>query len=222
MHRSVLGMVKALWLGGLAAGFAASAWPQSIYTCIDKNGRRLTSDRPIAECRDRVQHELNPSGTIKREIGPTLTAEERAALEEQERRAAEERAKAAEERRRMRALLARYPNQATHDNERRAVLAQIDSLIRVAEQRIADLAAQRAKLDTEAEFYQRDPSRYPPALRRQYDENDKQVDTQRRFIERQQDEKKRTNERFDAELAQLRQLWAMQSPVRPSSPPARN
>jgi len=213
----MFGAAKALWLGGLAAGFAASVWPQSIYTCIDKNGRRLTSDRPIAECRDRVQHELNPSGTIRREIGPSLTAEERAAREAQERRQAEEQAKVTDEKRRVRALLARYPNPAAHDAERRAAMAQIDTLIRVAEQRIADLATQREKLDTEAEFYHRDPSRYPPTLRRQYDENDKQTDVQRRYIERQNAERQRVNERFDAELAQLRQLWAMQSPVRSPS-----
>ncbi|OYX12745.1 MAG: DUF4124 domain-containing protein, partial [Acidovorax sp. 32-64-7] len=36
------------------------AWAQqsntgSIYTCVDRQGRRLTADRPIAECLDREQ-----------------------------------------------------------------------------------------------------------------------------------------------------------------------
>ena len=36
-------------------------------------GRKLTSDRPIMECLDREQKVLNPSGTVKTKIGPSLT-----------------------------------------------------------------------------------------------------------------------------------------------------
>lgn len=96
-------MHKTAWLiGELAlAGLAtASAWAQqtgpvgSIYTCVDRNGRRLTADRPIAECVDREQRELGPSGIVRRQIGPTLTEQERAALEVRQRKEAEERSRA--------------------------------------------------------------------------------------------------------------------------------
>ena len=55
----------------------ASAQPMEaaggIYTCVDRNGRRLTADRPIPECLDREQRELSPSGMTRRQIGPSLT-----------------------------------------------------------------------------------------------------------------------------------------------------
>ena len=69
-------------VGAIASLVGPCAWAQqsntgSIYTCVDRQGRRLTADRPIAECLDREQRELNSSGTTRRVIQPTMTASER-------------------------------------------------------------------------------------------------------------------------------------------------
>ncbi len=107
-----------------AMGAFAAAWAQTtpiaggVYTCIDAKGRKLTADRPIPECVDREQKVLNPSGTVRAKVGPTLTAQEKAELEQKEKRAQEEQGRAAEEKRRDRALLTRYPNKTVHDQER--------------------------------------------------------------------------------------------------------
>ena len=115
----------ALWAGLTAVACAqAPAAGQGIYTCVDKHGRRITADRPIQECLDREQRELSPSGITRRQIGPSLSDTERAALEAQQRKEAEERVRAIEEKRRERALVARYPDKATHDIERNAALQQ--------------------------------------------------------------------------------------------------
>ena len=69
-------------LATLGADWARAQAPGTsggIYTCVDRNGRRLTADRPIAECLDREQRELGPSGIVRRQIGPSLTEQERAA-----------------------------------------------------------------------------------------------------------------------------------------------
>ena len=101
----------------------------SIYTCIDSQGRKLTSDRPIGACIDREQRELGPSGTtVRRVLGPTLTDHERAAQEAQRRQAQEERSRVQEERRRDRVMLARYPDAATHNVERTAAVALLLAL----------------------------------------------------------------------------------------------
>ena len=71
-----------------------AAQTAGIYTCVDAKGRKLTSDRPIVDCLDREQLELNPSGTVRRKVGPSLTAQERAAEDEKQRQLAEERAQA--------------------------------------------------------------------------------------------------------------------------------
>ena len=203
-------------VGGLLAGLCAAVVAQtspgalSIYTCVDKQGRKLTSDRPIPECIDREQRELGPSGTLRRVIGPTLTQQEREALEVQRRKDLEERNRIAEERRRERVLLARYPDQAAHDAERATSLAQVDEVTTIATKRIAELQARRKTLDQEMEFYRKDPSKAPMTLRRQLAENDEDVLEQKRFIAGQDQEKRRVHQRFDAELAQLQQLWASQ------------
>lgn len=180
---------------------------------MDSQGRKLTSDRPIRECIDREQRELGPSGTVRRVIGPTLTAQERAAQEAQRRKEQEELARVAEERRRERVLLARYPDKAAHDTERANAITQVDEVAATAAKRIAELQVRRKTLDQEMEFYRKDPAKAPMALRRQIAENDEEVQEQKRFIAGQDQEKRRIHQRFDEELAQLRRLWANQSAV---------
>lgn len=197
--------------GLLFAGLCSQAWPQSIYTCVDAKGRRLTADRPIADCMDREQRELAPSGTVKRRIGPVLTGEERAAQEDRARKAEEEIKRLAEEKRRDRALLVRYPDRAAHDKERASALGVADGAIAAARKNANDLKAQRKKLDAELEFYKGDATRLPPLLKRQVEENQHHVEAQERFIANQDNEKKRINSRFDEELGKLEQLWAQRA-----------
>ncbi len=206
----------ARWGAALAASLAATVCAAQdkgvleVYTCIDKSGRRLTSDRPIVECIDREQRVLDTTGTERRRIGPSLTELERAALEERRRRELAERQRVAEERRRDRALTARYPDEATHQAERATALAQIDEVMAVARARIVELHGERKRLDVELEFYRGDLSKAPLKLQRQYADNELAVREQQRFLTAQEQERQRVQQRFDTELAQLRQLWAAQ------------
>jgi hypothetical protein len=178
-----------------------------VYTCVDANGRKLTSDRPIPECIDREQKVLNPSGTVKTRVGPSLTALEKAEIEKKERSALEEQSRLAEEKRRDRALLIRYPNKAVHDQERAEALEQIGVVIKAATTRLDELARQRGTIEQEMEFYRKDPNKAPLYLRRQQDENIQSQTVQKRFIGEQEAEARRVNVRFDDELVRLRQLW---------------
>jgi hypothetical protein len=178
-----------------------------VYTCVDSKGRKLTADRPIPECTDREQKILNPSGTVKAKLGPSLTAAEKSEIEQKERRALEEQGRIAEEKRRDRALLVRYPNKGVHDQERNEALEQIGTVIKAATNRLDELARQRVLIEQEMEFYRRDPSKAPAYLRRQQDENIQSQTVQKRFIGEQEAEIRRVNARFDDELARLRQLW---------------
>jgi len=211
MHRTAALAALLAALSGQAIG--AGATGDSIYTCTDAKGRRLTADRPIAECVDREQTELSPGGLPRRKIGPTLTAAERAVQEEQDRRQAEERSRLIEEKGRQRALVARYPNREAHDKERADALALVDSVTAAAQLRTKKLLAQRKFLDGEVEFYQLDPSRMPAKLKRQIAEVDAQLGAQQRFLAEQDVEKVRVNARFDEELARLKVLWAQQGVV---------
>lgn len=196
-----VGLVWVACLGGNAAA-------QSIYTCVDAKGRTFTADRPIIECLDRTQQELTRSGTVKRQIGPSLTAHEQAAQQEKDRRAAELRAREAEEKRRDRALLLRYPSRAVHDQERATALAQIDEVIKASSKRTLELVEHRKAVNSEFEFYVKDPGKAPSALKRRLEENDGSMLVQKKFILDQELEKKRVNRRFDEELVKLKELWA--------------
>lgn len=197
----------------LAAVLAqAQAQTQGIYSCVDSKGRRLTADRPIAECADRQQRVLNPSGTVKSTLGPTLTAKERAEREARQKRENEELARQAEEKRRERALLVRYPNKATHDKERAEALAQIAVVRKAAVNRVNELNRQRDELGIEMEFYKKDPTKAPPSLRRQMDDIAHSLAVQGRFIADQDAESTRVDARFDEELARLKQLWTQRAP----------
>jgi hypothetical protein len=189
-------------------GFAASQPASSgIYSCIDGKGRRITADRPIAECMDRTQKQLSGSGMVKREIAPVLTTDERAALEVKEKAAAEQRARDAEDKKRDLALLARYPHRAAHDTERAAALVQVEEAIKTSVKRAQDLAEQRKAINADLEFYKATPGRAPASLKRRLDENDSSVAEQKRLIAEQEAEKKRVNQRFDEELAKLKSFW---------------
>ncbi|MEO8654530.1 MAG: DUF4124 domain-containing protein [Ramlibacter sp.] len=211
--------LRTLALAALLAGMAGQGAiaADSIYTCIDAKGRRITADRPIPDCVDREQTELSPGGLPRRKIGPTLTAAERAAQEEQEKRQQEERARIEEEKRRERALLARFPSREVHDKERVDALALVDSVTAAAQRRTQELQKQRKFLEGEVEFYQLDPSRMPAKLKRQVEEVDAQLTAQKRFVVDQDVEKVRVNARFDEELTRLKVLWAKQAIVPPAA-----
>ena len=184
-----------------------------IYTCVDAKGRNLTSDRPIAECLDREQKMLNPSGTVKARVGPSLTAQERAELEAKEKAQLEEKARLDEEKRRDRALLVRYPNKTVHDHERTVALSQIGVVRQAALTRTEELQRQRAAVMEEMEFYKKDPNKAPPSVRRQLEEVNNSLAVQARFVAEQDAEIKRVNFRFEEELFRLKQLWAKQAAV---------
>jgi Domain of unknown function (DUF4124) len=179
----------------------------SIYTCVDAQGRRLTSDRPIPECMAREQRELTPSGSLKRTVPPVLTAEEKAREAARQREVAARQAQLDEEKRKSRALITRFPDQVAHDKSRAEALAQIDELIGAVRKRQAELDKQRNELNTELEFYRSNPTKAPAWLRRLQDENARQRASQDRYLADQISERARTDRRFEEELQRLRELW---------------
>jgi hypothetical protein len=207
------------WLALAAAALvlpAPMAWAQStpgtlapgtgIYTCVDDQGRRLSSDRPIPACTGKEQRVLNRDGSLRRVVPPTMTAEERAEREAAERRAELQRAALADAVRRDRNLVSRFPNEASHNRAREAALDAVRSAMKATEQRSAELAAARKPLDEESEFYK--GKSIPMQLRQQIDANDAAVEAQKSAVVNQQAEMVRINRLYDEELARLRKLWA--------------
>ena len=96
-----------------------------------------------------------------------------------------------------------------HDAERAEALAQVDAVTKAATKRMGELQQQRKVIETEMEFYQKDPSKAPAPLKRQVDENLQSIGIQTRFIADQEAEKARVNARFDEDLVKLLKLWSL-------------
>lgn len=217
-------------LGAVLLGAAATAWPQApaapalIYTCTDSSGKKITRDRPIAECNAVKQRVLNADGSVHGELGPTLTADEAAQVEDRNRAAQVLAAQQREAEKRDRNLLMRYPNEASHRRAREAALDDPRKALRVSEQRLAALAKERKPLNDEAEFYIGKP--LPLKLKLAIDANDASVDAQKSLQQNQKLEIVRIERNFDEELSHLRQLWAGARPgslgplASASAPPA--
>ena len=193
-----------LLLGGHAA-WAQKDSRSAIYTCTDANGKKLTSDRPIAECTTREQRVLNADGSVRDVVGPTLTADERADKEARDREAAAAFAAKQDAVRRDRNLIARFPDEAAHRKARNAALDGMRSAVKASEARLELLAKARKPLADEAEFY--NAKTMPATLRAQLEGNETSTEAQRALIQNQQLEVQRINKLYDAELERLKKLW---------------
>ncbi|WP_140634773.1 DUF4124 domain-containing protein [Methylibium rhizosphaerae] len=198
----------------LSSGAACFAAPDSgagsIYTCIDARGRKLTSDRPILECLDREQRVLNKDGSQRQTLPPSMTADERAAVEEAERRKAAERVARQDAIRRDRNLLNRFPNLAAHNRAREAALDDVRKAVKASEQRLAAIEAERKPLLNEAEFYK--GKQLPAKLKTQLEFIDVTAEAQKTLVQNQQAEVVRITALYDQELERLKKLWAGAQP----------
>ena len=201
-----------LWVSCVAVvlcGLLGRADAQSIYTCVDDQGRKLTSDRPIEACMDRNQRELNPSGTVRRVLTPPPPPKSRAQLLAEEKAESEARIRLAVQNREERALRILYPDRASHDNARAAALAKMGDAIKAATLRVRELTDQREAIGIELDFYKNSPGKVPPAIKRRVDETDVELAAQKRLIVDKEAEKLRLIERFDAESVKLHPRWAL-------------
>jgi Domain of unknown function (DUF4124) len=203
VHLRGLALVHALVLSAVAMSLAQAA---TIYSCVDSQGRRLTSDRPITECLDRSQDLRNNDGSVRARVPPSLTAEERAAAEDEQRHQMAADAARKDAVRHDRNLLTRYPDEAAHRHAREAVLDPLLQALRNADKRLAELERERLALADEAEFYK--GKAVPNKLKTRIDDNRTSTDAQRAAMQTHLAERTRINQRYDDELARLKRLWS--------------
>jgi hypothetical protein len=193
---------------------AADQQPGRPIIQCELNGKKVTSDRPIPECVNKEQRELNPDGSLKRIIPPTPTADELAAKEQEEREAKAESAAKGDAVRRDRNLMHRFPDEASHRKAREKALDELRISTKITAARIAELLGDRKKLDDEKQFYvnERVNKPLPSQLKQKIDANDASLEAQRSLAQNQVAETDRINALYDAELARLRKLWSGAQP----------
>jgi len=213
-------VVAGLLIGAAASASAATppnpkpgdAASTQIYSCIDVHGHRLSSDRPIPECLSKDQRLLNRDGSLKAVVPPAQSPEEKARQEAGKRQAEQIRLAREAEARRDRALLARYPDQDTHDEARARAHEPVARHIEAARRRLAELEVDTQALASEREALGKKPM--PQAMRARVAANEGAIEAQRTILRDQEAERERLSLQFDAELARLRALWAGAAPGR--------
>lgn len=211
-------VLAALLLAAALPAVAQTAPPQSLlYVCTDGRGRTFSGDRPPPECANVEMRVLNRDGSLRQVIAAPLTAEQRAAKAAEDRRKAEEERLALEQRRRDRSLLETYASETDIENARDKALAGRLAIAKRSKERLARLADDRKKLDSEAEFYAKRTQ--PNALKRAYVNNEELVKTEERILADNQVEMDRIRAQFDAELARFRELTG--AAPRPTKEPRR-
>jgi hypothetical protein len=206
--------LRALLVLAAACSFAALAAEKTYIFQCEVGGKKVTSDRPIPECANKDQRQLNTDGSLYRVITPTLTDDERAEKERLEREKDVERVARNDAVRRDRNLMQRFPNETAHKKARDKALDDLRVAAKSSEARIALLIGERKKLDDEKEFYVNAQVNkpLPTFLKQKLDANDAALEAQRSLSQSQQDEYSRINEIYDLELVRLRKLWAGAEP----------
>lgn len=205
-----------LWAAAFQAHAVVDDTPAKIYSCVDAQGRRLSSDRPIPECLRQEQRLLNRDGSQRATVPPLLSPEEKARQDQALQQKALEQAAAQDQARRDRILLQRYPDAASHDAARARGLAPTQELINRTRNRLADLAGEADRLTTERAKLGFKP--VPPELASRVGINEATVDAQRNILQNLESERDRLNKQFDQERERLRQLWSNPSTAPASSP----
>lgn len=207
--------MRAAWLTSaaallLGAAWVGAAWAQApapkIFSCIDKNGRRLSSDRPIPKCQSQEQKLLNRDGSVRAITRPLASPEELARLEEQRQAALQSQAQQEENTRKERQLLRRFPNEQAHAQARTRALEPVVRQMGESQARLQALERERDALVQQIKI-EKNPSA-ASGFRQRLETNGAALEAQSAVLRDREAERDRMNLQFDQELAQLKVLWA--------------
>jgi hypothetical protein len=188
----------------MALLLVSSAASAAVFVCTDSKGRTLTSDKPPRECADVPIKELRPDGSVRRVIEPPLTEEQRRERAEKARRDNQVQEARRTQARRDIALMETYASEDEIEAARQAALNSRQVIIDRSRQRLESFAAERERLQHEAEFYVN--RKLPEKLERAIASNAELALAEHRLISDMQTDIARINKRFDAELARYREL----------------
>lgn len=138
----------------LAVAVALLALPaQAAYRCVDDKGMTHFGDTPPAACKGVPIHEISKSGTVKRTIDPTPSAEEIARRKEEAARKREEEREREEQKRRDMTLLQTFTTEREFDVALERNVEPLKGRIRLAQDRIKALDKRLGDIAEEMEFY---------------------------------------------------------------------
>ncbi len=201
--------IYALLVFALCLGIISTCKAQSFYSCIDKYGRKLGSDRPIPECVDTIQKEHNSAGVVIRQRDGALINSN---SETSSMASKANKNETSLDERKEKALLARYRNQDLHNQERQRVLAIVDTNIVRTQKQINDLLVVKVNLEKEVNKPADQQTQTVAAIKRKISNNEQTLLILKTMLNDSNLERQRANQRFDEEQTILLKLW--DSPVK--------
>lgn len=187
----------------LAIGVGLALPAAAHIVCCDVEGKRVCGDPPPPACDNRAKV-IYLKGGVAKEIEAPLTPEQRAAREAEEARKKEAARQAAEQARKDRALLDSFTSVKELDAARDRAIADLEKNAEQAKNRLETALAKQKKLDDEKEFYLKKPM--PAQLKKQIEENEREIATQRQALEQKERDVTAVRERFAADRERYLQL----------------
>lgn len=152
------------------------------YCCPDPaSGRRVCGDTLPDQCRGRAYRILDSGGNTVKEVGPPLTAEQKAELAAESLRKKQLDEAAREQRRKDQALLDTYATPLDIDLAQRKAEADINMAVQNAQASIEAARNKRKKFEQEAEFYKK--KTMPAELAKEMRALDHEIKVQQELID---------------------------------------
>jgi hypothetical protein len=168
------------------------------YCCQDpSSGRRVCGDSLPTQCRGQAYRILDGGGNVVREVGPPLTAEQKAEQAAEARRRKQMEEEARELRRKDQALLDTYATPKDIDLAQGKAEGDVNIAIRNAEMSIAASQNKRKKFEAEAEFYQK--KKLPAQLEKELRTIDHEIKVQQELIDVKKREQEAVRSKYDTD-----------------------
>ena len=189
-----------LLIAAVGAAFCVTTARAETFKWVDSQGRIQYTDRLPPEAVNRGNVQLSKQGVAKSVTDPSLTAEQRRAIEDRLAREREVEKQAKERRHQESALLSSYTSEDDIEIARKRNLALIGASIQASESRIKTLQQRAVDLEKEKLFYETKP--FPERLKRELAAVQAEIPRQSTIIAQKNQEALAINQRFDEQRAQ--------------------
>ena len=190
-----------LLLAAFSTQAAAPAGPGRFYCC---DGGRICGDSMPEQCRGKAYRILDSAGNVIKEVGPPLTAEQKAQATAEAIRKKELEEQAKEQRRKDQALLDTYATLQDIDLAQQKAEADVNLAIQSAQNKIDDARKRRKKFEEEAEFYKK--KTLPPEVAKGMRDIDHEIKTQQELLDVKKGDAANIKAKYDADRKRYSQL----------------
>ena len=205
-----------LLLAAFSTQAAAPAGPGRFYCC---EGGRICGDSMPEQCRGKAYRILDSGGNVIKEVGPPMTADQKAQLAAEALRKKELEEQAKEQRRKDQALLDTYATLQDIDMAQQKAEADVNLAIQSAQNKIDDARKRRKKFEDEAEFYKK--KALPPEVAKGMRDIDHEIKTQQELLEVKRKDLASIQAKYDADRKRYAELTGRsEAPATPAKPPS--